>query len=377
MSMFDDVLGMGRTSIFEGAYEPEVEAITLESVEEIPSYMDPMEFMTQVACEQEINMQRLDMAIMAEEYVYLRENGEEMVTEAGTLQSIVDKFKKGVDWLWGKIQTFFKTVQKKFQDTLRLDDRFLEKYADAKKCKEKIKMHTTWKHTDTNGTFVLAESLFTGMATYAQEIYSEIGSKKKKSADELLQKYYKDAFGSNNLKAEKGENATAKAIMKKLLKDIDDADDKKSKDIEFDPKTAYDDFKKSKAAKDNLKKSYQSNKKIINTFYKAAKKMESVTKTSKILATDESKNIHVSVKMLNKLGKDITIVDKTMVKVINAQRSLAKQIIVKAATIASGDVKQADKDLTKNQNKLGKDESNIMKAAQESFIESFEFGEQV
>ena len=160
-------------------------------------------------------------------------------------------------------------------------------------------------------------------------------------------------------------------IMKKFYKDSTDSESKLAKDREFDPKTAVADFKKSKDAKEKLKKSYTSNKKIINTFYKAAKKMESVTKTGRVIPTDESKNIHVSVKILNKLGKDITIVDKTMVKVINAQRSLAKQIIVRAASLASGDVKKAAKDLAKNAEKVNKD----IAAHGESFIESVEFGE--
>lgn len=372
MSMFDDVLGMGRTSsIMEGALEPEVEEITMESVEDIPDYMEPMEFLTQVACEQEMNMQRLDMAIMAEEYVYLRENGEEMVTESGTIQNIIDKFKKGVDWLWSKITAFFKTVQKKLQDAIKLDDRFLEKYADAKKCNVKIKIHTAFDSTDTAEAFVAGETLFTGMAATAMDVYANLGTTRKKTADEILQKYYKDLFGVANLKAGKGEASTAKNIMKKFYKDSTDSDSKLAKDREFDPKTAVADFKKSKDTKEKLKKSYASNKKIINTFYKAAKKMESVTKTGRVIPTDESKNIHVSVKILNKIGKDITIVDKTMVKVINAQRSLAKQVIVRAATTASSDVKKAAKDLVKNTENVNKD----IAAHGESFIESVEFGE--
>lgn len=373
MSMFDDVLGMGRTSsIIEGAIEPEVEEITMESVDDVPDYMEPMEFMTQVACEQELNMQRLDMAIMAEEYVYLRENGEEMVTEAGTIQNIIDKFKKGVDWLWSKITTFFKTVQKKLQDAIKLDDRFLEKYADAKKCKTKIKISTGFEDTNTDHTFMVGDALFVGMATIAATVYTNIGATQKKTADEILEKYNKELFGSAHLKAGKGESSTAKNIMKKFYKDLTDSDSTAVKDREFDPKDAFADFKKSKESKEKLKKSYASNKKIINTFYKAAKKMESVTKKGRVIPTDESKNIHVSVKILNKIGKDITIVDKTMVKVINAKRSLAKQIIVRAATAESKDVKQAGKDLGKNAAKLVK---NMEKVQGESFIESVEFGE--
>lgn len=372
MSMFDDVLGMGRTSVFEGAIEPEVEEITMESVNDIPDYMEPIEFMTQVACEQEMNMQKLDMAIMAEEYVYLRENGEEMVAEAGTVQNIIDKFKKGVDWLWNKITTFFKTVQKKLQDAIKLDDRFLEKYADAKKCKEKIKIKTPLDTTDTSKTFVIGEGLFVCLAACAGDVYNNIGTEKKKTADELLQKYYKDMGGVTHLKAGKGEAATAKNIMKKFYKDNTDSDSKLAKEYEFDPATAFADFKHSKDSKEKLKKSYASNKKIINTFYKAAKKMESVAKNGRVISTDESKNIHVAVKILNKLGKDITIIDKTMVKVINVQRSLAKQVIVKAATLASGDVKKSKNELDKNINTANKH----LQVQGESFIEAVQFGEE-
>mgnify|MGYP006980636730 CR=1 FL=1 len=383
MSMFDDVLGMGRTSIIEGAYEPEVEAITLESAEDIPDYMDPMEFMTQVACEQEMNMQKLDMAIMAEEYIYLRENGEEMVTESGTVQSIIDKFKKGVDWLWSKIQSFFKTVQTKISEAIKLDDRFLTKYADAKKCKEKVKISCAIKKTDTDATAAEAELIYTDMARHAREIFDNIGSDKKKTADQLIKAYYKNTFGVMEFKKDKGDNATPKAYMKRMLGDkIDGGKDGKLKEErEFDPKTAIDDFRKSKAVKEKLKKSYNSNKKIINSFYKAAKKMETLAKKAKVLPTDESKNIHVSVKMLNMLGKDLTIVNKAYVKIINEQRSIAKQVIVRAATIASGAVRDAEKQLSKNTkaaNKHAEKSGSVYRVESESssFIDAVQFGEE-
>ena len=38
--------------------------------------------MIQLACEQEMNFQDIMMQVMAEEYMYLRENGEELVTES-------------------------------------------------------------------------------------------------------------------------------------------------------------------------------------------------------------------------------------------------------------------------------------------------------
>lgn len=356
MSMFDDVLGMGRTSVCEGAYEPEVEEITMESVGEIPSYMDPIEFMTQVACEQEMNMQRLDMAIMAEEYVYLRENGKEMVNEAASVQGIVDKFKKGVDWLWNNITKFFKEVQKKVEEALKLDTRFLAAYETKAKKVSNVKFVTVFTPDTIKcaNTYSHANEFFKSITGEVAKIYNRVESI---GADETFESIKKKA-NANIFGAFAGEDPTAKNVTKYML-NFAKGKDMSPVEKEFSVDTLLKDFKDSKNQKELLKSAYTDNKKAINQMYKGAKKLESLAKKHKVLSTDESKKIHIGVKVINSLGRDLTIVNKGMVKIMNQQRSALKKGIVKAASLGSDSVQKANKAATESA----------------SMIESVQFGE--
>lgn len=360
MSMFDDVLGMGRTSsVMEGALEPEVEAITMESVADIPSYMDPMEFMTQVACEQEMNMQRLDMAIMAEEYVYLRENGEEMVNEAASIQGLIDKFKKGIDWLWENITKFFKEVQKRFDEALKLDDRFLSAYEERAKKVETVSIVTgleTKGLYDPNITTNVAKKRLDKVTSEVAKIFNKIEKLEEDDTYEKLVKDARDVIFAGNTKYD-DDHTTAKDVMKAYADDFSSKSDAaKAKDVNV--KKAIDGFKNSKKAKAGIKEAYSTNKKAISQMYKGAKKLERLAKKHGVLSTDESKSIHIGVKAINTLGKDLTIINKGYVKVINMKRSILKKVIVKAANYGSDKIQ------------------NAKKAAGESasLIESVEFG---
>lgn len=347
MSMFDDVLGMGRTSsITEGALEPEVEEITMESVEDMPSYMDPMEFMTQVACEQEMNMQRLDMAIMAEEYVYLRENGEEMVNEAASIQGLIDKFKKGIDWLWENITKFFKEVQKKVDGALKLDERFLSAYETKAKKVTTVDMQMLMGANavcNVKGTCELGKKYLNEVSKQVAVIYNKIENLGEKDTYESLLKTARDhIFGDSSYY--KNDNSTAKAVMKAFNDDRSkESDTHKMKTETINVQKAIDAFKGSKSVKADLKEAYSNNKKAISQMYKGAKKLESLAKKHKVLSTDQSKKIHIGVKVINTLGKELTVINKGMVKSINMKRSLLKKIIVKAASMGSDKIQDANK----------------------------------
>ena len=113
MSMFDDVLGFGRTSVAESmevdTLEPEIAGMSLEEAADIDE--DPMDFMLSVAYENEMNMMNLNAAIVAEEYIYLRENGEEMVTEAGKIESIISRAKQMITKS-GTAVCIYRTIQR-------------------------------------------------------------------------------------------------------------------------------------------------------------------------------------------------------------------------------------------------------------------------
>ena len=335
MSMFDDVLGMGRTSIFEGAYEPEVEEITMESVNDLPSYMDPIEFMTQVACEQELNMQKLDMAIMAEEYVYLRENGTEMVYEATSVQSIIDKCRKSVDWLWDKITKFFKEVQKKFDQALKLDERFLSTYrSKALKYTEKVTIKTYLQNLDVVGSGKAALAMYNNIAdAISQEDVVKACEDKDADMGEIMTKVRSHIF-SDTQRRDNGDDA--KAILKAILNTSKGVDADEKRDIRMTSQEAITRFKNSKIIKNDLKQSYDRNKKVINTMYKSLKRLEGILKRGHMIPTDQSKAVHIQAKIVNRTGKILTLANKTYVKIINAQRAGLKQIIVKAAALGSG-----------------------------------------
>lgn len=326
MSMFDDVMGFGRTSVVEsmmGEFEPEVEETTLESVAALDESVDPMDFILQVAYENEMNMKNLDMAIMAEEYMFLRESSQEMVYEETKMQSIIDKFKSGVKWLWENIQKFFKTVMKKIDDTLKLDQRFLDKY----------KNKAAGKTAMVNGTASLMD-----ISSIGDEGKNLIGNIAKKSSiiyDQLSRDNaignFSDATWKNVYKTIgieiTDENDTPKAVMRALLKG------KKAEKTtqQFKADDAIEQFSKSKEVRTALKEHYNENKKTVNAQIKAAKKMESAAKKFKVVPTDTSKAIHATIKVLNKLGSLMTMVNRTYVKMINMARAQYKAIIVSAA----------------------------------------------
>lgn len=365
MSMFDDVLGMGRTSVCEGAYEPEVEAITMESVNDLSAYTDPIEFMTQVACEQELVMQRLDMAVMAEEYLYLRENGVEAVNEAGSIQGVIDKFKKGIDWLWTQITKFFKSVQKKIDDALKLDTRFVDKYKDkalAHKEKVEIKANVatlTTRTTKSNAMMIMDKIVKEVAATYGR--LGKLGENATYESE--LKKALENIYGAKLTTS----NDSTKAVMAALYQDNKGNGESEEYTYSFNPATYIQMFQDSKEVKESLKKVYDENKKTINQMYKAAKAAEKLAKKGGVLSTDESKSIHITVKVINRLGKDLTIVNKTYVKVINLQRSVLKKAIVKCASY--------EKTAGNEKVKAGDAAAKAATGESASLIDSVQFGE--
>lgn len=330
MSMFDDVLGLGRSSVtesmMEDTLEPEIAGMTLEEAADIDE--DPMEYMLRVAYENEMNMMNLDAAIVAEEYIYLRENGEEMVTEAGKIQSVLDKAKQMIMNLWNKIQSFFKSIMKKIEDALKLDQRFLDKYEKkAAKYNAKVKGNKALLYPDTFSG--IAVDMLDGLADLGTSVYDRIRRPEnaKNTSVKVVDRMIMAALGGKD-----GDADTPKAIMKKMLKDEKD----ESKIIDVKGSEAIAGFKASKKAKEALKKAYSSNKKGINNQIKTVKKMESVAKKFKVIPTEESKYIHVTVKSLNRIGTYMTVVNRTFVTLINRSRSFCKAAIINAAAKDGG-----------------------------------------
>ena len=333
MSMFDDVLGLGRSSVTESmtdeTFEPEIESMTLEDAEMLDESTDPMDFILKVAYENEMNMMRLDAAIVAEEYMYLRENGEEMVTEAGKIESVIAKFKKGVQWLWSKIQSFFKTVMSKLDKALKLDQRFLDKY--EKKAAGKTAM--------VKGNQRLLN--ISEIGEDAVDIMKKITSLSKGMYDQLANDHNPDIkkaienanriLGAKVIGGSDGSESS-KEILKTIVKDYKPEDDAKAEKVSADKAIIA--FKAYNGVKADIKKCYNENKNAINAQLKAAKKMETAAKKFKVVPTETSKAIHATVKLLNKLGTILTQTNRTYVSIINKSRSYCKAVIVSAAAKA-------------------------------------------
>lgn len=329
MSMFDDVMGFGRTSVMEsmmGGFEPEVEETTLESVAALDESVDPMDFILQVAYENEMNMKNLDMAIMAEEYMFLRESSQEMVYEETKMQSIIDKFKSGVKWLWENIQKFFKEVMRKFDEFLKLDQRFLDKYESKAAGNTALYKGWTEDMLDCDDLADEAEEYITNIANISDNVFDDLIKSDSNSKYADIKSLVGLVFNESPSAVDNNVDIP-KEFMKGMLKGAKEGKAERSykadKIIEL--------FKKSKNARTRLKSCYNANKKAINAQIKTAKKMESNAKRAKIIPTETSKAIHGTIKTLNKLGSIMTLVNRTFVKLINTARSQQKAIIVAAA----------------------------------------------
>ena len=340
MSMFDDVLGFGRTSVAESmevdTLEPEIAGMSLEEAADIDE--DPMDFMLSVAYENEMNMMNLNAAIVAEEYIYLRENGEEMVTEAGKIESIISRFKEGVQKLWAKIQSFFKTIINKIDGALKLDDRFLAKYEKKAAGKTGLVKGSS-ALLNLTAAKNAAKDMMTKIATESSNVFDKLS---KDDTSTKMEDVMKNIANDLRLHYDGGGNvgvdASPKELMAAILKGYKPEDNAKPHQESADK--AIEAFKASKGVKKDIKECYDENKKAINSQIKAAKKMESVAKKFKVLPTEQSRAIHGTVKILNKLGSILTLVNRTYVKVINMSRSYCKAVIVAAAAKSTEDVKK-------------------------------------
>ena len=325
MSMFNDVLGFGRSSIYESmmddTIEPEIADMTLENAADIDE--DPMDFMLRVAYENEMNMMNLDTAIIAEEYVYLRENGQEMVTESGKLETIIGKAKEMITKLWSKIQSFFKSVIKKIDEVLKLDQRFLDKYAS------KAQGHTAKIRGDLGllqieSVAATGISMMNSIGNAAMKEFNLATGDGDKSGNTDPDKFKEEI---NKLVGTNGEDSP-KDIMKAILKG---AKGDKDSTVTVEANKAIETFKNSKKVKGWVKTAYDTNKKDINNWIKGLKKLETAVKKFKVIPTEASKDVHKSVKNLNYAGSLLTLVNRTYVRVLNMSRSFCKAAIVQAA----------------------------------------------
>lgn len=322
MSMFDDVMGFGRTSVMEsmvGEFEPEVEETTLESVAALDESVDPMDFILQVAYENEMNMKNLDMAIMAEEYMFLRESGQEMVYEETKMQSIVAKFKAGVMWLWEQIQKFFKTVLAKIETVVKGDKAFLKKY-EAKAAGKTAKIKAFSGIMNISNIAIKTTTLLKDIGTKSGTIYDQCNNGNYANAKDI-----DTALGFIGLKPTNDKGMT-ELILEKICPEYKST--KSEQQISAnDAITVVRDYADTKKT---VKQVYNENKIAINGHLKLAKGLEKDAKDHAVLSTEKSKSIHTVIKVLNKYGSVLTMVNKTYISILNKARAQSRAVIVAA-----------------------------------------------
>lgn len=306
MSMFDDVLGFGRTDFVNESVEPELANDTLESAQDLAEGCDPMEFMIETAYNNEINMRNIDAAIMCEEYAYLKEHGTEMVYEAGTILTILSKAKDAVLKVWGNIQTFIKNQIAAAKDTrIQL---FLEKY-------EKLVLSGNYRvkikgYKDLTSTQVREKTSrkFTDIANAAKEL----------SAIDVNGKFDEEKVKS--LIPEKSEKGFW----------IIDRSDKKE-EISVSAKDAIAELKTGiKLQQSMLKTNFDNSKKIVSDQLKAIKKMERDAKKDKDVDNETVSNIHKAVAKINNLSSVLASVNRESVKLMNIVKAQSKAAILTA-----------------------------------------------
>ena len=310
MSMFDDVLGLGRTAAFNEAVEPELENDDFDSIESLDESVDSMDFMMEAMFNNEMNMEKIDRAIMCEEYTYLRENGAEMVYEAGKIESIINRAKETVLRLWDQIQKFLKTQADKI--VTKMDTAFLKKYEDKAKGKQ---------------GYVKGSTYF----LYSGDI--------EKAAINLMGELEKAAIGvADKAFAEKDAEfvewedwVKQHGDLKETILSNTSKQKERMKEQNFSADKAIACFKDILDAKNSIKSVYNAAKKTVNGQLKALKKMEGSLKKFKVIPTEASSNVHKAVRTVNKIGSTMALVCRNYCKRLNTSKAMCKAIIIAAA----------------------------------------------
>lgn len=309
MSMFDDVLGLGRAAAIDesAGFEPEIEDCTLENVEELSEDIDLDEFIMEAAFNNERNMMAIDKAIMCDEYMYLRENGQELVYEEGRISGILNTALQSVLKVWENIQKYLAAITKAIRDTEY--NIFKDKYSKLVEGKSvKIKGDKNLLYTDTSIS-VKAISLFGAIGKLGSEWYS---------GTEDPETYVKGKIGLK-------DNDTVDSLVGVVSKS-------KFKDVTVTSREAFATLSAYSGAKSAIKDMFKQNKKAIDNEIKSIKK----SSKRKDRSEDDAKKIHTGVKTLNVLNKYLVATNRSAVKYINQGRAMAKAAIIAMAKEAKG-----------------------------------------
>ena len=320
MSMFDQIMKVNESS--QVTFEPEIQDITIESAEDLNAATDIMEDALNITFENDMFMQRMNLAIISEEYEYLRNNGEELVWEGGKLASIRDTFIGWVKSFLGKIASLFKKA--------------------IQAIKDKANANTKWlKMKPLVDTVQIANG-------YDPECLKAANIKSRADAvftclEDALNKFSVDAYNEGDVKVENDENIKSA--------------DAKLKDLESDfYKQGQHTYKVVDAA--TFLRDYANCRKSLSSLYDRTKKVaDGIIKDMKDMCKDEKKSdttkevkginttavhkfISLSKEICNRGSKILNVFMKSSSK----SNQLARAIVAKAAaSSAKNDIKAGKK----------------------------------
>ena len=344
--VYDTLFGLGRSmsSVTEGAMDPEIEAITMESVEECAG--DPFEFATAIMYENEMAMQNLDMAVMCCEYAYLKENGTEMVYEAGVLKNFFDSAKKKVKEWWEKIVKFFKKVFNYVANFVRTDEQFVKKYeAAAKKAGKVSGLKFKGYNYDTEVPAKMMAVVTDQVSKVPAGVKSTGGQYQDDAMETKMNKMRGSICKAGNSSAE--AEITASDFVASVQTALRGGDKEKVEISVFDCVKAIDEIKNAKKTKKDLQTLFDKAKALSNQALSALSDIETeTTKAAKADEANEGKQIaakaaHNGVQFVNALISMATIVNNQGAKMITANNRQNRAFVAKALSKSDRDAADA------------------------------------
>lgn len=365
----DTILGMGRTSVFESAIDDEIEAISIDTVEECAG--DPFEFLTGAYYESEMNMTKINQAIMVCEYAYLKENGSEMVYESNVITSMFEGIGNGIKKAWRKICEFFKSIFNWLENAIRSDKKFVEKY--EKKIKDitgsvnigdfKGYSYSTSasKYSDNPAIADVASKMMGDIKATAINVKGLDNGKinKDTKAEE-----YVDSIRENIL----GEKCDKSDFPKKLAEIFRGSELSQKEFSKSELESYLEVVKNAKSTKAGLKATYSAAKGCVDGLLKAVKALEKKAAADdgeKASKSDNAKAYHVAGTIINSCTNMLTMVNNKAGKALTAHNRQCKAIVAKAVNKFNPDL---DNNAKKDDKKATSESSSFVDQVFESFL---------
>lgn len=335
----DTILGMGRTSIFESAIDDEIASISIDTVDECAG--DPFEFLTAAYYESDMNMMKINQAIMCCEYAYLKGNGSEMIYESNVVTSMFKKIGDGIKKAWHKICEFFKSIFNWLDSAIRSDKKFVEKYEKKiKDIKGSVDIGKFKGYTYSKSTQLSANE--TSIASNAKAMFGEI----EKAAQDARNLKADGSAITSDTKVEDfldklrgkliDENKCEKSDFAKKLSELFRGEEStNTKYSASNLNEMIEVVRSAKYTKANLKSVYTETKGTIDTLLKTVKSLEkeaAIKDDKKAKESDSAKAYHVAGTIINSCTNMITMVNNKAAKALTAHNRQCKAIITKAVS---------------------------------------------